>query len=141
MGVWKSEITLFYPQLESTNSSFTNIIQNGTHYFHCKIYFKQSRIIRGTLRLFSKLLNCLACKNNNKKKEYLFSFGSMVQNGKFSAAAELFVRTLKNVDFPTLGTPTIPTLRLVPTRPIRGFFSGSCAFLGGILSETKEKPF
>lgn len=68
---------------------------------------------------------------------YLFSLGSMVQKGKFSAAAELLVRTLKNVDFPTLGTPTIPTRRLVPTRPIRGFFSGSCAFLGAIFTEKK----
>lgn len=37
--------------------------------------------------------------------EYLFEFGSMVQNGKFSAGAALFVKTLKNVDFPTFGTP------------------------------------
>lgn len=29
----------------------------------------------------------------------LLSFGSMVQKGKFSAAAWLFVSTLKNVDF------------------------------------------
>jgi hypothetical protein len=56
----------------------------------------------------------------------------MVQKGKFSAAAWDFVSTLKNVDFPTLGIPTIPTLRLVPTRPIKGFFSSSC-FLGGII--------
>lgn len=63
----------------------------------------------------------------------------MVQKGKFSAAAELLVRTLKNVDFPTLGTPTIPTLRLVPTRPIMGFRSGSCTFLGGMATETKDQ--
>lgn len=66
-------------------------------------------------------------------KKYLFSFGSMVQNGKFEAAAALFVKTLKNVDFPTLGTPTMPTRRLVPTRPINGFRSGSSTFFGGIL--------
>ena len=29
----------------------------------------------------------------------LFSLGSMVQKGKFSAGAAAFVRTLKNVDF------------------------------------------
>lgn len=29
----------------------------------------------------------------------------MVQKGKFSAGAALFVKTLKNVDFPTFGTP------------------------------------
>lgn len=58
-------------------------------------------------------------------KKYLFSLGSMVQKGKFSAAMELLVRTLKKVDFPTFGTPTMPTRKLVPTRPIRGFFSGS----------------
>ena len=34
-----------------------------------------------------------------KQKWYLFSLGSMVQNGKFSAAARLLVRTLKKVDF------------------------------------------
>lgn len=59
----------------------------------------------------------------------------MVQNGKFSAAAWLFVRTLKNVDFPTLGIPTIPTFRLVPTRPISGFLSGSSIFFGAILRQ------
>jgi len=32
--------------------------------------------------------------------EHLFSLGSMVQKGKFSAGAALFVRMLKNVDFP-----------------------------------------
>lgn len=63
----------------------------------------------------------------------------MVQNGKFSAGARLFVRTLKKVDFlhwnnssliiflyvpqntyPTLGRPTIPTLSDVPTLPNNG---------------------
>jgi hypothetical protein len=59
-------------------------------------------------------------------------------------------RTLKNEDFPTLGTPamafsahrdyppincnapTIPILRLFPGRPRRAFFSWT-TFLGGIL--------
>ena len=66
---------------------------------------------------------------------YLFSLGSMVQNGKFSAAAMLvLVRTLKKVDLPTLGRPTIPHLRFVPMRPISTCFSSSTFFfLGGIL--------
>jgi len=56
-----------------------------------------------------------------------------VQKGKFSAGAELLVNTLKNVDLPTFGTPTMPTRKFVPTRPINGFFSGSSTFFGGIL--------
>ena len=35
-------------------------------------------------------------------------FGSIVQNGKFSAGMPIFVRTLKSVLFPTFGSPTIP---------------------------------
>jgi len=58
----------------------------------------------------------------------------MVQNGKFSAAASLLVRTLKNVDLPTFGIPTIPTFKFVPTRPMSGFFSGSSTFLGGMMT-------
>jgi len=65
--------------------------------------------------------------------EYLFSFGLMVQKGKFSAGAALWVRTLKKVDLPTLGTPTIPILRFVPILPISGLRSGSSCFFGGIL--------
>lgn len=56
-----------------------------------------------------------------------------MQKGKFSAGAALCVSTLKNVDLPTFGTPTIPIRRLVPMRPINGFTSGTSAFLGGIL--------
>ena len=42
-----------------------------------------------------------------------------MQKGKFSAAAiDVFVRTLKNVDFPTFGKPTIPHFKLVLSRPI-----------------------
>ena len=59
----------------------------------------------------------------------------MVQKGKFSAAAWLLVNTLKKVDFPTLGIPTIPTFKLVPTRPISGFRSGSSIFFGAILGK------
>ena len=33
----------------------------------------------------------------------------MVQNGKFEASALPFVNALKMVDFPTLGTPMMPT--------------------------------
>ncbi len=35
-------------------------------------------------------------------------FGSMVQNGKFSASMPALVKALKRVDLPTLGRPTIP---------------------------------
>ena len=38
-------------------------------------------------------------------------FGSMVQNGKFSAAIAALVKALKRVDLPTLGRPTIPQLK------------------------------
>jgi len=39
-------------------------------------------------------------------------FGSMVQNGKFSAWALLeFVKALNKVDLPTFGNPTIPHLK------------------------------
>lgn len=62
----------------------------------------------------------------------------MVQKGKFSAGAELFVRTLKNVDLPTFGTPTMPTRRFVPTRPMMGFFSGSSGFLGAIVRVVQQ---
>jgi hypothetical protein len=34
--------------------------------------------------------------------------GSMVQNGKFAAAAFAFDKQLKRVDLPTFGRPTIP---------------------------------
>jgi hypothetical protein len=37
-------------------------------------------------------------------------FGSMVQNGKFSAAMPDLVRALNRVDLPTLGRPTMPQL-------------------------------
>lgn len=57
----------------------------------------------------------------------------MVQKGKFSAGAADLVRTLKKVDFPTFGTPTIPILKLVPGLPMSGLISGCSAFFGGIL--------
>jgi hypothetical protein len=34
--------------------------------------------------------------------------GSMVQNGKFADCALALLKQLNNVDFPTLGSPTIP---------------------------------
>ena len=37
--------------------------------------------------------------------------GSIVQKGKFSAGMPMRVRTLKSVDLPTLGRPTMPTWR------------------------------
>lgn len=45
---------------------------------------------------------------------YLFSLGSMVQNGKFSAGAEALVNTLKKVDF--LWERGEDKLKLVPPR-------------------------
>jgi hypothetical protein len=36
------------------------------------------------------------------------TFGSIVQNGKFADCAFALERQLNNVDFPTLGNPTIP---------------------------------
>lgn len=98
----------------------------------------------------------------------LLSFGSIVQNGKFSAAAWLLVSTLKKVDFlqrtasgkplvmshnthtlqistlygtrtyPTLGNPTIPIFREVPNRPINGGCFGASTFLGGICVNYKS---
>src|SRR5690606_36242255 len=38
-------------------------------------------------------------------------FGSIVQNGKFSAAMPAFVNALNKVDLPTLGKPTMPQLK------------------------------
>jgi hypothetical protein len=35
--------------------------------------------------------------------------------------------------------PTIPTFRLVPTRPIRGFFSGASTFFGAIAHQLGRK--
>ena len=92
--------------------------------------------------------------------QYITSLGSIVQKGKFSAAAWLLlVNTLKKVDWgklmvqhkkiiihivtgfiweyltfemgikyctrtlPTLGSPTMPTFRFVPIRPMRTVFS------------------
>jgi hypothetical protein len=37
-------------------------------------------------------------------------FGSIVQNGKFSAPTPAFVSALNSVDLPTLGNPTMPQL-------------------------------
>jgi hypothetical protein len=42
------------------------------------------------------------------------TFGSIVQKGKLAACALLeFVSALNKVDFPTLGNPTIPHLKLI----------------------------
>eukprot|EP00419_Tripos_fusus_P030137 CAMPEP_0172700564 /NCGR_PEP_ID=MMETSP1074-20121228/30997_1 /TAXON_ID=2916 /ORGANISM="Ceratium fusus, Strain PA161109" /LENGTH=61 /DNA_ID=CAMNT_0013521959 /DNA_START=181 /DNA_END=362 /DNA_ORIENTATION=- len=46
------------------------------------------------------------------------SFGSIVQKGKFSAAAWCdLLKELYKVLFPTLGMPTRPTLRLLENFP------------------------
>ena len=48
------------------------------------------------------------------------TFGSMVQKGKFAAcAAAVRVSALNRVDLPTLGSPTIPILRAMPTSSLR----------------------
>lgn len=36
---------------------------------------------------------------DDRMRQYLFSFGSVVQKGKFSAGTALWVKTLKKVDF------------------------------------------
>lgn len=52
----------------------------------------------------------------------------------------LLVSTLKKVDFPTFGKPTIPIFKEVPNRPrSSGFFSSSCFFFGGISSDHVER--
>lgn len=57
-----------------------------------------------------------------------------MQNGKFSAEAWLLVSTLKKVDFPTFGNPTIPIFKEVPNLPmIGGGLIPSPPFLGGIV--------
>ena len=43
--------------------------------------------------------------------ETIPTFGSIVQNGKFSMATSFFVKALKSVDFPTFGNPTMPILK------------------------------
>lgn len=46
---------------------------------------------------------------------------------------------LKKLDFPTLGTPTIPIFKLLPGRPKRIFFSGSTFFPLGANGESISK--
>ena len=49
------------------------------------------------MRRTEKKKNNFLCKLDTKKNN-LFSLGSMVQKGKFSAGADAFVKTLKKVD-------------------------------------------
>ena len=59
----------------------------------------------------------------------------MVQNGKFSAAADCSVKRLNREDLPTFGRPTTPIFKLFFTRPHRDAFMStitSAVFLGGI---------
>merc|ERR1719278_294490 len=93
-----------------------------------------------TFKKAGTLLAGLWCLTRKSKRGSgtgtLLSLGSIVQNGKFSAAAiDVLVRTLKNVDFPTFGKPTIPHFRFVLRRPMMaGRCSSSCPFFfGGIL--------
>ena len=55
-------------------------------------------------------------------------FGSIVQNGKLADCALAFDRQLKRVDFPTLGSPTIPHFMI-----FFRFFSVCYTFFIGIL--------
>ncbi len=55
--------------------------------------------------------------------------GSMVQNGKFSAAMPDLVKALNRVDLPTLGKPTIPQLNpmmMSSGKKIQAFWLCSC---------------
>ena len=57
----------------------------------------------------------------------------MVQKGKFSAATLIPHNKLKNVLFPTFGSPTIPVFTLLLGLPSRDFFVEVAAGLGGII--------
>lgn len=50
-------------------------------------------------------------------------------------------RTLKKEDLPTLGSPTMPTFRLLPGLPSTARFSGTGGFFGGILAIGDEPKF
>jgi hypothetical protein len=58
--------------------------------------------------------------------------GSIVQNGKFSAATFCEQSTLNVVDFPTLGRPTSPAETELPGRPSIGG-SSTGPFFGGMV--------
>jgi hypothetical protein len=45
--------------------------------------------------------------------EIVPTLGSIVQKGKFADCALAFDKQLKSVDFPTLGSPTIPHFRAI----------------------------
>lgn len=65
----------------------------------------------------------------------LATLGSIVQNGKFSAATESLLSVLKRLLLPTLGNPTMPILRLFVDLPrITRFGASPSFFFGGILS-------
>ena len=53
---------------------------------------------------------CLLARKSRRSsgKSTIPTFGSIVQNGKFSAAAGAAVKAEKIVDLPTFGKPTIP---------------------------------
>jgi hypothetical protein len=63
----------------------------------------------------------------------LARFGSIVQNGKFSAGTLSLDKKLKVVDLPTFGNPTRPILNVLEDLPKRTFLAGpSSFFFGGI---------
>ena len=49
----------------------------------------------------------------NEKTVICPNCASIVQNGKLAACAFALDKQLKRVDFPTLGSPTIPALRAI----------------------------
>lgn len=59
------------------------------------------------------LFICAKTFKRSSAKGTIPTFGSMVVNGKFAAAAPAPVKALNKVDFPTLGNPTIP-ISIVP---------------------------
>lgn len=74
-----------------------------------------------SIYLFIKTSNI----HNNKCKKILIFIRIDGTEGEVLCSYGAFGQNVEKVDFPTFGTPTMPTRKLVPTRPIRGFFSGS----------------
>ena len=54
-------------------------------------------------------------------------FGSMVQNGKFSALTAAWVMALNSVDLPTFGSPTMPQLKPIASAQAAGACSAFIA--------------
>jgi hypothetical protein len=63
-------------------------------------------MVAGTTR--SGLTMVSSFSNRGSGTEVVPMFGSIVQKGKFADCAFAFDKQLNKVDFPTLGSPTIP---------------------------------